>query len=211
VYPTGYVEPYPAFYLSLERFAKEASTRIAGIRLDGLPKRVRWRLRRVQKAQSRFYKRAANTLARLRSLAIKELKAIPFSGSDKSFIKKTLDVRGVGSGPPRYDGWWPKLIYGGSPSKWNPTVADVHTDPKSGKVLQVAVGNAHFLIAAIDNNGDKMIYVGPAYSYYEFHHPATDRLTDGKWQRILLSKPPTRPSWTDSYTQPGKKRHPTRH
>ena len=210
VYPTGYVEPYPKFYRTLEIFAHEASRRIANIKVSpDTPRERKW-FQSIKRRQSAFYKRAANILAQLRILSQKELKAQPFTSKEKAFIKQTLDIRGGGSGPPRYDGWYPKLIYGGSPAKWNPTAADVHTDPRSQRVLQVAVGNAQFLIAAIDNNDDKMIFVGPAYSYYEFKHPASNRLTDSKWQEILMKNPPKRPAWTKAYTVRGTRRHPAR-
>jgi hypothetical protein len=58
------------------------------------------------------------------------------------FLKKTIDIRGGGSGWPTYDGWYTRLIYGDDPADWQPTVADVHTDPNSGSALEVAAGDA---------------------------------------------------------------------
>jgi hypothetical protein len=41
---------------------------------------------------------------------------------------------------------------------------------------------------------------GASFSYYEFRHPSSDRLTDEKWQDMLSAKKaPPMPSWTSSY------------
>lgn len=101
------------------------------------------------------------------------------------------------SGPPRYDGWYPRLIYGGEPDSWQPTIADVHTDPLSAKALQVGVGDVSFIVVAIDNEGDRAAYVGPAYTYYEFEQPVGARLTDEQWREMLSEKKaPQRPAFT---------------
>ena len=149
-------------------------------------------------------------MKRLSTLAHKELAGKPFTPGERGWLKQTLDQRGGGSGPPRYDGWYPKLVYGGDPAKYKPTIADVHTDPESGKVLEVGVGDVNFLIMAIDNGGDRAVYVGPVYSYYEFRQPASDRLTDQQWQaRIRQGKLPPRPDWTASFQSPTPvERHP---
>jgi uncharacterized protein DUF3160 len=55
-------------------------------------------------------------------------------------------------------------------------------------------------VAAIDNENDRMIYVRPDYSYYEFQHPAAERLTDPLWMQLLMSnKAPPRPAWTSAF------------
>jgi len=151
-----------------------------------------------------FWNGFAATMNQLQMLAQKELAAQPFTSDEQLFIKKTIDIRGGGSGPPRYDGWYPKLIYGGNPTKWNPTVADVHTDPTTGQVVQVGVGDVTFLVAAIDNEADKMVYVGPMSSYFEFLMPATNRMTDEEWRaKVEEFALPARPAWSLSV-------HPTR-
>jgi hypothetical protein len=52
-----------------------------------------------------------------------------------------------------------------------------------------------------------MIYVGPAYSYYEFRQPASERLTDEKWEQLLDgTNAPPRPVWTEVFQAPKLKR-----
>src|SRR6185295_19237695 len=89
-----------------------------------------------------FFKQMSETVGTLETLAKKELAGEPFTDAEKLFIKKTVDRRGGGSGPPRYDGWYPDLfIDRGECAEWAPVVADVHTDPDSASCLQAAVGD----------------------------------------------------------------------
>ncbi|MEQ9501258.1 MAG: DUF3160 domain-containing protein [Deltaproteobacteria bacterium] len=201
-YPTGYVEPYPDFYRAIETLAREAQRRI---RLADYGKADWMKTRQVQ-----YFDQLADTMQRLAKIAERELAAQPLTSSDEDWLKKTIDKRGGGSGPPRYDGWYPQIFYGGgvSASEWDPTVADVHTDPKGGKVREVAVGDTQFLVVAIDNEDDRTVYVGPVFSYYEFDHPVSDRLTDEQWQgKIRTNTLPERPAWWRPYQGARKERH----
>ena len=74
-------------------------------------------------------------------------------------------------------------------------------------VLEQGVGNCNFLVVAIDNEDDRMVYVGPAYSYYEFRQPVGNRLTDDQWKQMLATeKEPARPAWTNDFQAPKVKR-----
>jgi len=45
---------------------------------------------------------------------------------------------------------------------------------------------------------------GGVFAYYEFPWPASDRLTDEKWQALLKSgQAPEQPEWTKSFVVPG--------
>jgi hypothetical protein len=77
-----------------------------------------------------------------------------------------------------------RLYYGprDDSTRWDALVADVHTDPMSG-VLHQAVGNVDVMVIAIDNGKDRMIFLGPTMSHYEFDtfFPALQR----RMSRIL--------------------------
>ena len=198
-YPTGYVEPYPETYEHVKYFATEAARRIeaADYKLANQDHTD------IQHRQVEFLKQMADTLGKLEALARKELAAEPFAQEDQEWLKTAIDSRkNVCGSPPTYTGWYCQLFYGGGgrSGEWDPTVIDVHTDPDSQTVLEEGVGNCNFLVVAVDNDDDRSIYVGPAYSYYEFQQPAKDRLTDNEWQQ-MLSKPngPPRPSWTKEF------------
>ena len=207
-YPAGYVEPYPELYRRVKFFAAEGSRLLqaADYSATEVPKD---RTDQLKTQQVDFLQKMATIMARLETLARKELASQPFSDEESTWLKKVIDARGVGSGPPQYDGWYCDLFYGGGEraAEWDPTIIDVHTDPNSGRALHVGVGDCNFLVAAIDNDGDQMVYVGPAYSYYEFPHPVEKRLSDVEWQQLIITeKEPPRPAWVDSFQMPRKKR-----
>ena len=200
-YPTGYVEPYPETYARIKTFADEAARRIAAADY----KLANADFTDTKQRQVEFFKQMAQTLDRLEVLSRKELAAELFTDDDRKWLKQTIDIRGGGSGPPKYSGWYCQLYYGGgaAAAEWDPTVVDVHADPDSQSVLEEGVGSCNFLVMAIDNESDRMIYVGPAYSYYEFQQPADNRLTDPQWNEMLASKKePPRPSWTSTFQAP---------
>ena len=203
-YPTGYVEPYPETFARIKFFAVEGARLIeaANYKLGSHD------YSQIQHKQATFLKQMAETLGRLESLARKELAAEAFSDEDQEWLKKVIDMRGGGSGPPMYSGWYSQLFYHIQDcAEWAPTVVDVHTDPNLGAVLEEGVGDCNFLVVAVDNDEDRMIYVGPAYSYYEFQQPAESRLTDSKWQEMInTEKEPPRPEWTKDFQAPKTKR-----
>ncbi len=232
-YPTGYVEPYPEFYRSLADMARPLAILLqetAGPLEEALKslralqkekRKTKERLSDEQRAEkhrllqnSLLLQSAAglfglfdSTSIELERLARKELAGLPFTDDERFFLKQTVDLRGGGSGPPTWDGWYTKLIYGEKPKDFNPTVSDVHTDTEHQQVLQVGVGAAKYLLVAIDNGEDKMIFVGPKYSYYEFHKPAASRMTDEEWEALLTTGgAPSRPAWTSAYRTDAKKR-----
>jgi len=79
-------------------------------------------------------------------------------------------------------------------------VADVHTDPNSASVLEEAIGNPDTIIVITPLDDKLYAYAGPVFSYYEFHHPMSDRLTDGSWQEMLeKGENPMHPCWFESF------------
>jgi hypothetical protein len=195
-YPTGYVEPYPEFYARIALFAELANERIAALKLE-----------RAAHFSS-FLSRFAEIVRKLERLAAKELAAQPFDADEKKFVKAAIkaETQPGGCGPPTvlYTGWYPELIYGGEPEKWEPTIADVHTN--GDEVLEVGVGDVNFVVVAIDNRGDRAAYVGPIYSYYEFVSP--QRLTDEEWRgRIHAEKLPARPEWVRAFQAKARERN----
>jgi len=70
-------------------------------------------------------------------------------------------------------------------------VADVHTDGNTGQVLEEGVGKPMNLLVVVQDGEDLFLTSGAIFSYYEFKHPMSDRLTDEKWQQM------TKPSLPD--------------
>lgn len=79
-------------------------------------------------------------------------------------------------------------------------VADVHTDPNSGQVLEEGVGYPFELYVIVKIGDDLVLTRGGGFSYYEFKQPMSDRLTDEAWQEMLKGEdPPAAPAWTGAF------------
>jgi hypothetical protein len=221
-YPAGYVEPYPRFFSTLRSFAETALKHL-GVAHDFSrdPNRNK-QFRYVKAKQTDYFRRLARILESLEVVARKELNAEPLTAEEQGFIQRTIDRRGSvrwGSGSrPRYDGWYCDLLYDTIQDSmyderdirsvdWGPTIVDVHTDPNSRSVLEAAVGDVNLAVIAIDNRGARAVYVGPIFSYYEFRHPAEDRLTDQRWAAMLVQDHiPAPPDWTKEFQAPAAAR-----
>lgn len=67
-------------------------------------------------------------------------------------------------------------------------------------VLEEGVGHALPVYVAVERNGVRTLTRGAIFTYYEFTHPAADRLADRKWQEYLASPDrPKQPAWTSSF------------
>lgn len=78
-------------------------------------------------------------------------------------------------------------------------IADVHTDPNSGNVLEEGVGHPMNLFVIVPIEGKLYVTQGGMFSYYEFTQPMSNRLTDSQWQEMLETSPPALPKWFGSF------------
>jgi hypothetical protein len=86
-------------------------------------------------------------------------------------------------------------------------IADVHTAFPS--CLEEGVGHGNHIFVVVPIDGELYLTRGSVFSYYEFEHLVTDRLTDEKWQEMLeLGETPNPPAWTDSFLADPKSRIP---
>lgn len=77
-------------------------------------------------------------------------------------------------------------------------IADVHTDVNSQQVLEEGVGYPLPLYVVLHQDGVTYLAQGAVFSYYEFRHPLSDRLTDEAWQDLLASGfGPGLPGWME--------------
>ena len=205
IYPLAFVEPYPAFYDAFGRFAHIAAERIGQI---GTRDR---HIRAAIKPLVAYYKRFETIMGKLSRLATKELAGKPFSKAEERFLRRTVQQHD--SGDDEYmptltwDGWYMDLVYRTGPDdgralELHPTVADVHTDAHTAATLEVATAGVDLAIVAIDNDGDRAIYVGPVLTYHEFAQPAGDRMDDEAWRQEAegYETPPRGyPAWLAPY------------
>jgi len=69
------------------------------------------------------------------------------------------------------------------------------------KCLEVGVGAGNTIYVLVPIEGKWTLTRGAVFSYREFEWPASDRLTDEKWQQMVRDgKAPAPPIWTRSFT-----------
>ncbi len=76
-------------------------------------------------------------------------------------------------------------------------IADVFTEPMSGQALEEGVGDVLPIYVVVTINGRRWLARGGVYSYYEFHQPMANRLTDDAWRQ--LARRPALPAWMAGY------------
>lgn len=113
-----------------------------------------------------------------------DLAAVRMSFGDLSLVTDFFQDNAAGKGLPLED-------------KQVAAIADVYTEPTSGAVLEEAVGDVLPLYAVVTINGRRWLARGGVYSYYEFHQPIGNRLTDDAWRQ--LPRRPALPAWTYGY------------
>jgi len=194
--PKGYVEPYPQVFARLAWLAWHSREMLS--QNDLLPGRL-----------DEPYQRLEDTLLFLKSMAEKELTGVARTTEEYDRIqyfggeleRLTLEVVEGGEGASNW------FAIKNETDRNMAAIADVHSF--FDQVLQVGVGPAYRIYVVVPHpDGGLQIAKGGCFSYWEFHWPAADRLTDEKWQAMLKSgEAPPRPEWTDSFIIPGGQNH----
>ena len=198
-FPHSFVEPYPEFYASIQRFASETLTFFSVYPQED----------RVIRGLVAYYGRLYSIAGKLAELARKELDHELFSAEDEEFLQGMLYVGGFCGDPP-FVGWYTDMFYDGEDAaNAEYTIADVHTEPvdeygnEVGRILHVGVGKINlgfFLAPSPSNNYDPMIYAGPVMSYYEKITENFKRMTDEEWTGLVDGGGvPARPDWVNIY------------
>ncbi len=179
-YP-GYVEPVPALYGRLAS--------LCGMMLSGIGSRGLVREDLLSKLST-----LEDLLLGLRAISIKELQGEPLNSTEKDLLRHVGGTLDSISSIPADD----ELT--NYADKRMALVADVHTDPNSGRVLEEAVGDPMMIYVAVYIDGAIVLTRGGTFSYYEFTQPMSDRLTDEQWQQMLDSgEAPSMPDWTSGF------------
>ena len=170
--PPGYIEPIPVFWSRLLSLTQ--MTRRGLDDLGVLSPKARDRLNGLEKL-----------LQQVLDVVAKQLSNEPLSSDDHNFFKEL---------PSMLDSVVPKTPAQGLSM---PIVADVHTHTVENTAVQEAVGKVDLIIVACPMpEGKAFLAVGPVFSYYEFKHLMSDRLTDEAWRKLLDSpQKPDRPKW----------------
>ena len=191
-FPDAYVEPYPAFFASMEEYAEHAQTLIAGLSFE------------APEGTTQYFETFGSIARTLREMAEHQRTGTPHSEAHLAFINRAVHVNSYGcGGPDTADGWYADLVYGQA-LQWAPTIADVHTQPTDetgadvGRVLHVGTGETHLMITTVETCSGPRAYAGLVSSYYETIEEDWKRLTDPEWSDRLFDDPPAPPAWAEA-------------
>jgi len=177
----GYVEPVPRLYA---RLASLCQMMISGLDSRNL----------LSSLMQEKLQKLHDFLLDLQTISIKELEGITLSDEEYQLIQDSggilNDIVALPTG----------LEYVSDADDDMAVIADVHTDPNEGEVLEEAVGRPMVILVAVQIEGQVVLTRGAVFSYYEFTWPMDDRLTDESWQDMIAQgEVPPLPTWTDSF------------
>ena len=191
-FPDAYVDPYPNFYSKLGEYAAFGQTLA-----DELAKGPRGAS--VVAGIRRHFTVLADVSGRLKEMAEHELTGAPFSEEMMTFINDAVTLQNVcGEAYVDHPGWYGQLFFDDE-TDFDPTIADVHTQPTDeagnpvGRVLHVGTGSARMMLVVTEGCSGPRAYVGLASSYFEKVTENFQRLTDPKWAATVDSE--ATPAW----------------
>ncbi len=189
--PKGYVEPNPEYYSRLRWLTEYSQKNLEsrGLIDRELVSRFEDFSQILQFLENCSVKELAN-----QTLTDQEYERIKVFGADMEYISASIATDG------RVGRWWEITS---ETDRNMAVVADVHTS--LGDTLEAAIGPAAQIFVVVPIEGQLYLTRGAMFSYYEFTHPVSDRLTDEKWQKMLKEgKNPPQPEWTNSFMTEGK-------
>jgi hypothetical protein len=191
-FPDAYVDPYPNFYAKLGEYAafgQALSDELAkGPGAAAIATRIR-----------RHFTVLGDVSGRLKEMAEHELTGAPFTAEMMTFINDAVTVQPVCGGAfVDHPGWYGQLFFDDG-LEFDPTIADVHTQPTDevgnpvGRVLHVGTGPARLMVVVADGCSGPRAYAGLASSYFEKTTDNFERLTDPIWAATVYSQ--GNPAW----------------
>lgn len=192
-FPDAYVDPHPAFYAALGRFAAHGESVVAGLPLgDG------WLAQRIVA----WFQNLAEVASILEEMAQHQLDGVPLTEEHLAFINRAVRIHWGCGDPAGAEGWYADLFFQSSQGpEYDPTVADVHTQPTDeagnmvGKVLHVGTAKPRLAVITVDTCVGPRAYAGLVSSYFERITEGFDRLDDPTWAAELKNTTPPDVRW----------------
>lgn len=197
-YPDAYVEPYPAFFEKVARFAERGQELASTLstNLEGAASAIRG-----------YFDNLHVSMTMLKGMADSQVMGAEFSAEQMAFINDAVRIERESVGCTSVDvpdGWLADLYFTRDKSiEFDPTIADVHTQPADaagaivGKVLHVATGLPRLMVVTADTCTGARAYVGMSFAYHERITQDFERLTDSAWSQQLLSTAQEDPPWLE--------------
>lgn len=198
-YPQIYVEPVPSFYARMAGVAEQGLALADTLDHQG----------HAVPTVHRYFEHMADVMARLESIASKQLDGLALDDDEWQFLRGTIEAEKVGcTNDYRYDGWYGRLLYEVEDhGDFRPTIADVHTAPTDaygspvGWVLHAATGHTRSMVFTVEDCSGVRAYVGPVSTFHRKLTEGLYRVDDGEWTDELLDAPPQPPAWTHAFAR----------
>ena len=195
-FPDAYVDPYPEAFARLAQFAELGQGLVSRLPID---------------SASYLGGRITSYFSSLRTVAttLAEMAEYQRTGTEHTaehlaFINQAVSVVQLPDCVPRYgaEGWYAHLFFDTEGAvEFDPTIADVHTQPTDeagnqvGRILHVGTGAPRLLVVAVDTCTGPRAYAGLASAYFERVTENFERLTDDTWATELTGSTPADVEW----------------
>jgi hypothetical protein len=180
-FPDAFIDPYPAFYAAVGAFAAKGQAVLQPLSGTGGDAVAR---------ASTYFARLQEVMGILQEMAEYQRDSKPFTPAHMQFINQAVVIQNVCGGGYFEKGWYKDLFYGDALA-FDPTIADVHTQPTDasgaevGRILHVASGYARLMITTVNTCAGPRAYAGLVSSYFEHTTEKWKRLTDEEWASEL--------------------------
>jgi hypothetical protein len=183
-FPDVYVDPYPAFWRAVAAYANAGHTQVTSIGITDLDD---------------YFTTLGTIATTLGDMAERQLAGLRVTDEHLKFANEMVRIQApfVCGGSPVVTGWYGDLfVAGADPTEFDPTIADVHTQPtdaygsRVGRVLHVGTGRPRLMWVSVDTPDGPRAFVGVASSYYETITEDYQRLNDADWAYTWLDRTP---------------------
>lgn len=184
-FPDAYVDPYPAFFAAIERYATFGAEKFGA-----LP----YKDPAIQTQIQAYFKNLKESADILKEMAEFQRAGTPHTKAHLAFINNMVKDFRQGCPGEEVDtpGWYRSMFYApNTMSEFDPTIADVHTQPTDeggatvGRVLHVGTGCARPMVVTVNTCDGPRAYVGVVSSYYEITTENFERLDDRAWSSTI--------------------------
>jgi hypothetical protein len=183
-FPDAYVDPYPEFFHALAQYADHALALTDLLRAADASESAHTLADQIQTYLGEF-STVVNTLG---AMAQAERNGVPFTAEQIQFINDAVGTKSSGCVPDGSIGWYARLFfYNGRSIDYDPTIADVHTQPTDdagnvvGHVLHVGTGSPRLMVVTTESCTGARAYAGLAFAYHEQVTDNFERITDEQW------------------------------
>jgi hypothetical protein len=155
----------------------------------------------VQGTASAHFTTLATVAARLQDMATRQIAGQAFTADELAWVNTVVETKAVSVGCTtvrRPSGWYVDLFLTvDQAAEYAPTIADVHTDPDSARVLHVGTGGPRLMVVTAETCSGPRAYAGLASAYAEITTDNFQRLQDSDWEQMLTptNSPPADVRW----------------